>query len=103
MLLSFTTLYNLTKACYYNIKEYRDENGKYKLKVYTLRYGWLGNITTEILEFEEEIKEKVEYKIFSKGSSIAYILLFKDPLGRLLDEVDSFNNTTSIVIYIYSL
>jgi hypothetical protein len=103
MLLSFTTFYNLTKACYYNTKEYRDENSKYKLKVYTFRYGWLGNTTTEILEFKEEIEEKVKYKISSKGSSIAHILLFKDPLGYLLDKTDSFNNTTSIIIYIYSL
>ena len=103
MLLSFTTLYNLTKAYYRNTEEYRDENSKYKLKVHALQYSQLGNITTKILEFKEEIKEKVKYKISPKGSSIAHVLLLKDPLRHLLDEVNSFNNTTSIIIYIYSL
>ncbi|KAH8745527.1 hypothetical protein F5882DRAFT_387531 [Hyaloscypha sp. PMI_1271] len=46
------------KAYYYNTEEYRDEN-----------------------KFKEEIKEKVKYKISPKGSSIAYVLLLKDPLS----------------------
>jgi hypothetical protein len=103
MLLSFTALHDLAKACYRNTEEYRDENGKCKLKVHALRHGWLGNTTTEILEFEEEIEEKVEYKISPKGSGIAHVLLLKDPLGRLLDEADSFNDAASIIAHICSL
>jgi hypothetical protein len=103
MLLSFTTLLDFIKACYRNIKEYKDGNDKYKLKVYALRHGWLGNTITEIFEFEEETEEKLEYKISLKGSDIAHVLLFKDPLGRLLDEADSFNDAVSVIIHICSL
>ena len=38
MLLSFTILLDFIKACYRNIKEYKDGNDKYKLKVYALRH-----------------------------------------------------------------
>jgi hypothetical protein len=103
MLLSFTALLDLIKACYHNIKEYKDGNDKYKLKVHALRHGWLRNTITEIFEFEEETEEKLKYKISSKGSNITQVLLLKDPLGRLLDEADSFNNTISVIIYICSL
>ena len=39
MLLSFTALFDLIKAYYRNIKEYKDGNDKCKLKVYALRHG----------------------------------------------------------------
>jgi hypothetical protein len=103
MLLSFTALLDFIKACYRNIKEYRDGNDKYKLKVYALRHGWLRNTITEILEFKEETEEKLKYKISSKGSNIAHVLRLKDPLGRLLDEADSFNNAASVITHICSL
>jgi hypothetical protein len=103
MLLSFTALLDLIKACYRNTEEYRDGNDKYKLKVYALRHGWLRNTTTEILEFKEETEEKLEYKISPKGSGIAYVLLLKDLLGRLLDEADSFNDAASVITHICSL
>ena len=103
MLLSFAALLDLAKAYYRNIKEYKDGNNKCKLKVHALRHSQLGNTITEILEFEEEIEEKLKYKISLKGFSIAYVLLLKDPLGRLLDEANSFNNATSVIAHIYSL
>jgi len=103
MLLSFTALLDLAKACYRNIEEYKDGNDKYKLKVHALRHGWLRNTITEILEFEEETEEKLEYKISSKGSGITHVLLLKDPLGRLLDEADSFNDAASVIAHICSL
>ena len=103
MLLSFTILLDFIKACYRNIKEYKDGNDKYKLKVHALRHGWLRNTITEILEFEEETEEKLKYKISLKGSNITHVLLLKDPLKRLLNEADNFNNIINIIIYIYSL
>ena len=103
MLLSFTALHDLAKACSRNKEEYRGGDGKCKLQIHALRYGWLGNTTTEVLEFEEETDEKVEYKIWPKGSGIAHVLLLKDPLGRLLDEADSFNAAASVIAHICSL
>ena len=41
--------------------------------------------------------------ICPKGSSIAHILLLKDPLGRLLDKVDSFKEAANIIARICSL
>ena len=39
MLLSFIALYDLIRTCSRINEEYKDKAGKYKLDVYTLRYG----------------------------------------------------------------
>jgi hypothetical protein len=103
MLLSLTALHDLAEACSYNYEEYREGNGKCKLQLHALRSGWIGNTTTEVLEFEEEIDESIQYKIKPKGSGIAHVLLLKDPLGRLLDEADSFNAAAIAVAHVCSL
>jgi hypothetical protein len=57
-----------------------------------------------VLEIKEDNKENNVIKLpWPKGSSIAYMLLLKDPLGRLLEEADSFKEAVFIIINICSL
>jgi hypothetical protein len=99
MLLGFVALHDLARACSRNIEEYKDKAGKYKLELYAPRSGWPGNTTTKELEIEENYK----IKPWPKGSGIAHVLLLKDPLGRLLEEVDSFKEAVVIIVSICSL
>ena len=100
MLLSFIALYDLIRTCSRINEEYKDKAGKYKLDVYTLRYGQKGNTITEVLEIEEDDVIKPPWP---EGFGIAHVLLLKDLLGRLLKEADSFKEAAFIIINIYSL
>ncbi|KAH6667736.1 hypothetical protein B0J14DRAFT_658519 [Halenospora varia] len=100
MLLSLVALHDLARACSLNNEEYKDKAGKCKLEVYALRYGWEGNTTTEILEIEENDKIKPPWPV---GSGIAHVLPLKDPLGRLLEEVESFKEAAFVIASICSL
>jgi hypothetical protein len=99
MLLSLVALHDLAKVCFRNHEKYKDKDGKCKLEVYASRSGWLGNTTTEALEIEENN----EIKSWPEGSAIAHVLLLKDPLGRLLEKADSFNEAAVIIASICSL
>jgi hypothetical protein len=104
MLLSIVALYDLARTCSRINKEYKDKAGKYKLNIYTLWYGWKGNTTTKVLEIKEDDEENNRIKPpWPKGSGIAYMLLLKDPLGRLLEEADSFKEAAFIIVNICSL
>jgi len=108
LLLSLIVLHDLAKACYaISIKEeYKDKAGKCKLDVYALRYGWKGNTTTEVLKVVEEDEDEENNGInlpWPEGSGIAHVLPLKDPLGRLLEEVNSFKEAAHIIANICSL
>ena len=63
-----------------------------------------GNTTTEVLEIEEDDEENDGIKPpWPKGSGIAHVLPLKDPLGRLLEEADSFKEAAFIIANICSL
>ena len=104
MLLSFVALHDLARTCSRINEEYKDKAGKCKLDVYALRYGWKGNTTTEVLEIEEDDEENDVIKPpWPEGSGIAHVLPLKDPLGRLLEEADSFKEAAFIIANICSL
>lgn len=100
MLLSLVALHDLARACSRNSEEYKDKAGKCKLEVHALRYGWKGNTTTEMLEIEENDEIKPPWPV---GSGIAHVLPLKDPLGRLLEEADSFKEAAFVIASICSL
>jgi hypothetical protein len=57
-----------------------------------------------VLEIKEDNEKNNMIKPpWLKGSGIAYMLLLKDLLRRLLKEVDSFKEAIFIIINIYSL
>ncbi|KAH7418741.1 hypothetical protein BKA64DRAFT_655105 [Cadophora sp. MPI-SDFR-AT-0126] len=103
MLLSLVALHDLARACSRINEEYKDKTGKCKLDVYALRYGWEGNTTTEVLEIEEDDEDNARSKPWPKGSGIAHVLPLKDPLGRLLEEANSFKEAAFIIANICSL
>lgn len=104
MLLSLITLYNLTRTYSRINEEYKDKASKYKLDIYALQYSQKGNTTTKVLEIKEGNKENDKIKLPQlKGSSIAHVLLLKDLLGCLLEEVNNFKEAIFIIINIYSL
>jgi hypothetical protein len=104
MLLSLVALHDLARTCSRINEEYKDKAGKCKLDVYALRYGWKGNTTTEVLEIEEYDEENDAIKrSWPEGSGVAHVLPLKDPLGRLLEEADSFKEAAFIIANICSL
>jgi hypothetical protein len=92
---SLIALYDLALVCSSNTERYRDNNGNCKLEVHIPQYGRFGDTTAETLE--------IDNKSWPKGSRIAHAVLLKDPLGRLLDEADSFNEAANIIARICSL
>lgn len=104
MVLSLFALHDLAMTCSRLHEEYKDKTGKCKLDVCALRYGWKGNTTTEVLEIEEGNEENDGTKPpWPKGSGIAHVLPLKDPLGRLLEEANSFKEAAFIIANICSL
>jgi hypothetical protein len=104
MLLSLIALHDLARACSRTNEEYKDKAGKCKLDVYALRYGWKGNTTTEVLEIEEGDEGNNEInRSWPEGSGIAHVLPLKDPLGRLLEEANTFKEAAYIIASICSL
>ncbi|KAH8674830.1 hypothetical protein BGZ60DRAFT_429799 [Tricladium varicosporioides] len=100
LFLSLVALHDLAVACVYNKEKYKDLTGKCKLDVYALRYGWEGNTITEVLEIEENGVIKSLWPI---GSGVAHVLPLKDPLGRILEEAESFGEAAFHMINICSL
>ena len=99
MLLSFVALHDLARACSRNHEEYKDEDGSWKLRVNAPLYSWSRYTTAE----ELEIEENNESRPLPEGSAIALVLKFKDPMGRLLEEADSFREAAHIIAGIGSL
>ncbi|KAH7363950.1 hypothetical protein BKA65DRAFT_490000 [Rhexocercosporidium sp. MPI-PUGE-AT-0058] len=104
LLLSLFALHDLARACSRVHGEYKDNAGKCKLDVYALRYGWKGNTTTEALEVEADGEGDDGIKPpWPEGSGIAHVLLLKDPLGRLLEDADSFKEAAIVIANLCSL
>ena len=92
MLLSFVALHDLAIACSLNLGDYIDRKGKYMLELNAPPVGWSRDTTVEVLDVGEED----ELKTLPKGSPMHGLgTQVMDPLGRLLEEVDSFKKGCS--------
>jgi hypothetical protein len=99
-LLSFVALHDLAIACSQNLDEYMGPDGKHKLELNAPQLGWSRDTTAEVLDVGEEY----EIKTLPKGSPIHGLgIQVMDPLGRLLEEADSFKKAAVIIADICSL
>jgi len=68
--LSLVALQNLARACLHNNENYRDEDGRYKLKLTALQTGWKGNTTTEVIDVEFESPGGLKTVNFKVGNLV---------------------------------
>jgi hypothetical protein len=96
MWLSFNVLHDIALACSYNHEEYKDKSGNCTLNVYALKDTWVKYTTTESIDISMGNKED-EYP---RGTQVTDILPLYDPLGRILEKADSFQDAAHFIVQI---